>query len=880
MNAQIRSHVGRGQVRRGSTILMVLAILAILTLMAILLTYTARLETSSARNAGIAVQNRISAQTGIDFVATDIVISAIGSPVAGGDGPPPRETRSRNAAGYSPASNALEGSNPPSSSSWRSPGDSGKAPIYMPGRALTPQSQLLVADASARINLNTAEESVLAAFFDQLATRTGGGFAGSRVANAIIKARMGGDGAPGNRRTDDSGAGRDAVELLVSGRRGARGFIDTPGDAAQRLASETLRDRTRESDRVRDVQERASRQTLREQLVSGVDSPEDYVGDIRRPAFGDDRRFTSVADLLAYPAIRSTGLTADALQLALPHLTTFSASLDRQPQRKADEEPRALLDLNRATPEEIFEALDHLYGGSKGEILLKQFAVNVVDARDFDSVPTPYPGTEGTAPIIGLERTPFITEVYPLTPAPEEQGHDGQFVEIYNPWSTEIDVAGWQLRGAGLNVALTGVIPPDSYLIVTNDSDNRSDPRADRELSSTGSLYDLFGVIGNTTNRQVLERRDLQLDRRSHRADLRLHNGAGDLIDQFVYFPRAEPTGGTTSYQRENALIRVAKRGRPTPFSQATGTYAGGESLRRLASYPPDGPLVCVTDLLDVFAGFADLDAGELEMWAFPVAATPRSTKEADRRLAELGTRIDARVMDLFSLEFRDRPAGLAVGDNDLPEEIVFARDKGAGRGGREVSPGDADRVARAHADAWIFPVGHRIGRINLNTADATVLASLPGFSPDMAIGVIRDRLTAQGETLMEEGWRPVDSPLPRARWAAPSDVLVDLNLWGDSLSEAERIDRLRALLPHVTFSTRAFVLRSQARLPQGIDPNSPEATAGFPMEAVVATDRGTAEVISFRRVQEALGEVDRVGRMTDTSTRVSEQAAQAVPRR
>jgi hypothetical protein len=858
---------------------MVLAILAILTLMAILLTYTARMETSSARNAGIAVQNRISAQTGIDFVATDIVISAIGSPIIDRDGPPSSEDRTRNSAALSGSSSALEGSDP-QASPWDNLSDSRNSPIYMPGRALTPQSQLLVADASARINLNTADESVLEAFFDQLATRTGGGFTGSQVANAILKVRLGNDGAPGNQRTDDSGAGRDAVELLVSGRRGAEGFINTPGDAAQRLAAETLRERTREGDRVRDMQERARRQTMREEMVSGVDSPEDYVGDIRRPAFGDDRRFTSVADLLAYPTIRSTGLGAEALQIALPHLTTFSASLDRQPQRKADEEPRALLDLNRAAPEDIYEALDHLYGGSKSEVLLKQFAVNIVDARDFDSVPTAYPGTEGTAPIIGLERTPFITEVYPMTPAPEEQGHDGQFVEVYNPWSTELDVTGWQLRGAGLNVALTGVIPPDSYLIVTNDSDNRTDPRADRELSSTGSLYDLFGVTGNTTNRRILERRDLQLDMRSHRADLRLHNAAGDLIDQFVYFPRAEPTGGTTSYQRENAVIRVAKRGRPTPFSQATGTYSGGESLKRLASYPPDGPLVCVTDLLDVFAGFADLDAGELEMWAFPVAATPRSTKEADRRLTELSTRIDARVMDLFSLEFRDRPAGVTVGEDRLPEEVTFARDKGAGRSGREVSSGDADRVARAHAEAWIFPVGHRLGRINLNTADATVLASLPGMSPEMAIGVIRERLTEQGETVMVEGWRPMDSPLPRERWAAPSDVLVDLKLWGDSLSEAERIDRLRALLPHVTFSTRAFVIRSQARLPQGIDPNSPEATAGVPMEAVVATDRGTAEVISIRRVQEAMGEVDTVRKMTDTTNRVSEQSAQAATRR
>jgi hypothetical protein len=316
------------------------------------------------------VQNRISAQTGIDFVATDLVISAVVSPNNGGGGPPPTtDGRIRPVQDGSTSLQSIDGQEL-DSTPRNSESTSGNAPLYMTGRALTPQAQLLVSDASGRINLNTADESVLAAFFDQLASRTGGGFTGSQVAGAIMKVRYGDDDAPGNSRTDDSGAGRDAVDLLVTGRRGAEGFVSTQGDAARRLAKEPIRDRSRESERIRDMQERADRGKIREQLVSGVDSPEDYVGDIRRPAFGDDRRFTTVADLLSYPSIRSTGLTVDALRIALPHLTTFSASLDRQPQRKDDEEPRALLDLNRAAPDEIFEALNVLYGGTKSETLL------------------------------------------------------------------------------------------------------------------------------------------------------------------------------------------------------------------------------------------------------------------------------------------------------------------------------------------------------------------------------------------------------------------------------------------------------------------------------------------------------------------------------
>jgi len=131
----------------------------------------------------------------------------------------------------------------------------------------------------------------------------------------------------------------------------------------------------------------------------------------------------------------------------------------------------------------------------------------------------------------------------------------------------------------------------------------------------------------------------------------------------------------------------------------------------------------------------------------------------------------------------------------------------------------------------------------------------------------------------LTDGFRPLDSPLPPARWLGPSDVLVDLSLWGASLSEQDRIERLRALLPHVTFSTRSFVLRSQARTPHGGDPDSPEATAGTPLEAIVATDRATAEVISLRRARELMGEVDTVRAMADTSTRVNEQAVRAATR-
>ncbi len=67
-------------------------------------------------------------------------------------------------------------------------------------------------------------------------------------------------------------------------------------------------------------------------------------------------------------------------------------------------------------------------------------------------------------------------------------------------------------------------------------------------------------------------------------------------------------------------------------------------------------------------------------------------------------------------------------------------------------------------------------------------------------------------------------------------------------------------------------MLRSQARIP-GSNPDSPEAVAGVPMEAVVATDRGTAEVISLRRVRELMGEVDTVRPKANTSNRVGERA-------
>lgn len=789
--------------RRASAILMVLAVLSILALLAITVSFTARLETYSAENYGVAVQNRMAALTGVAPLATALLkADPSQDPVLIEKGDP---TVRQAGVADSPSQVAT------------TPQRTRSGAVELFGATATAHVQ--ARDTNARLNINAADESLLAAFFDELGRQTARPLNGGAIARAIVEVRLGNDGAPGAAGVDDDGDGRGAIgSLSATTTTPAAREVDTLPKA--------------------EVDARAAARTA---LFTGVDDPAEFVADIRLPALGDDVRFGAPSQLLDHESIRAAGLDEEALAVAEPYLTTFSVARDVW-SVDTDEEGRSLLDINRASAAEILAALLDLYGpAGPSATQLAQYAVNLVDARDTDSIPTALIG-QGGATVLGIERTPFITEVYPDSLSPDDEGDDGQFVELYNPWPEAVNVSGWTLVVDGMPIRLTGKIAPGGYLIVTDDAETRDDD----ETPGTGSLYDVFGVTDDGTRRRVQTILALDIEHGSATWSVQLRDAAGNPVDEMRPTPAEAAAGDAYSIQRENPLVRETLRRRATPFAQAGATStADGATLMRLSNYPADGPFVAPSDALTVFAGFADTSTGRAERWAFP-AIDP----------LEPGA-LDARVMDLFTVETLE-----------APDEYAWTKTTAATT--RETRA-DAE-AARLDAPASIAraPIGTRHGRVNPNTADAIVLQSLPGLG---RVGAGR-MLSARNRSVESD----LDSPLGPVAFARPSDVLMNNELWaGVATSDVDRLARFRALEPHLTFNPQAFVVAAQPR----VDAADDAATAAaHRLQAVVATDRGAPEILALiaERDVVAARRVDKRAAKTEDFGQKTSDAAPTAP--
>ncbi|MBX7246918.1 MAG: lamin tail domain-containing protein [Candidatus Sumerlaeaceae bacterium] len=107
--------------------------------------------------------------------------------------------------------------------------------------------------------------------------------------------------------------------------------------------------------------------------------------------------------------------------------------------------------------------------------------------------------------LFGVKPTPLITEIYPRAMGVGENSTQGQFVEIYNPWGQPMSLVNWRLAIAATNgatggVTLNAVLPPGGYLIVTNNYDkpDQKDP------AETGSFLSIFGARQDGGQKKVV----------------------------------------------------------------------------------------------------------------------------------------------------------------------------------------------------------------------------------------------------------------------------------------------------------------------------------------------------------------------------------------
>jgi hypothetical protein len=180
-------------------------------------------------------------------------------------------------------------------------------------------------------------------------------------------------------------------------------------------------------------------------------------------------------------------------------------------------------------------------------------------------------------------------------------------------------------------------------------------------------------------------------------------------------------------------------------------------------------------------------------------------------------------------------------------------------------------------------------GRINLNTAPAAVIASLPGVEPELAhrIAEVRshwaegddeslDPRRRTGVTSLsmkkvrgeKSWWQPI-SPENQPRWNNFSDFILDEDVWYDK-TVAERINLSFLFSQALTFNSLSYkvITENIAEPPPAGDVKRKSTT--MVTERIIAGDRGRAETVTFHFGQKSgFGKRDRDIRYADGGERI-----------
>lgn len=793
--------------RRGSTILIVLALLSVLVLVATTLTFTSRLEVISSQNFADGLQGRASGVSSLQALTKQAALNLDGDAASHLDfaiaatDPELLERVRKNIPGGENLSKS-------------------QIAVQLHRQGIRTSTSLVTFnDASARININTADRETLGRLFSEVFSRNDINASAGDLARRIVEHR-------------ESSEKSEPTVMPAS-------FVPLHGRSLAQIWEEDELKDNRSSNNFASGLPFVGRQQysyVPEEMRSpgalsaffeGRDARSRHEPDLRLPARNGERRFSAVSEI-GY----LDGFTPEIVAALEPYLTIYSTSTPTMSGRAALA-GRSPLDINRATAEEIHEALRDLYGGSKEDNLLRQFAVNIVDARDGNSRRTSLPDSSGIGVVLGLERVPFITEVYPNSVTPASQGNDGQFIEIYNPWDDSISLDGWTIRAGAQSHPLRGVLPSRGFLIVTDDFDNTQDPQASDEVPGTGSFYDIFNMVPQGTHRRLIEHPNLSLPHGMGRHVIELHDDRGNLVDQFTYRV-TDPTQVFQSYQRYNIFLDESTLGNPTPFTLGyLDSDLTAEMAERLRHMPKDGPFTDVMELFDVFAGYANPGGQRGRRWGFPVAATPNSSNPEHRQLADDPTKIDGRIIDIFTVEPLERP-----GRDELAKGLAAIHRKPSRNNSGETVTPTRDKALITKAAVGVTPRGTRHGLVNVNTAPTAVLRAV-GFTDLQAERMVSARQSLEDQFLN-------GSATEWVLWRTPSDLLVDERVWGriDPERPGPLLQQAGPLFRRISTGSAAFFLEGQALSPE----DSQRVTrSGAKVQALIALDKERPGLLWWR---------------------------------
>lgn len=453
--------------------------------------------------------------------------------------------------------------------------------------------------------------------------------------------------------------------------------------------------------------------------------------DLRKRPKPGTRRFETLGDLRQHPSISPHLFSDEELRVLANHITVFSMSPEVFNLPTGGSIPK--VSLEGLSADEILKALERAFP-DKDQRLLMQYAVNVADFADTDSIPSILKESGRSQPwnwLIGYEQTPLITEVYPDS-ATKEGGDQGQYVEIHNPWAVPVSLANWRLVVGGgpfgspgtATVQINAVLPPGGFLIIT---DNYETP-ADNSAPETGSFLSIFGARRDGGRRQLIESPAFDLpDRNSY---VTLLDDKGNLVDVFSYTDTA-PANARESYQRNDPRVRAFGVAEAGPYESAPKPYYTGSAshLRAIQKSWEHGNSGTMTPamLLAVSTAYAGLktvgnrSVFEAHPWQVPEVAH----LDPDGQRDAYASNMDAFVIDLFTAAKLEEPP-FEIDATRLLEKAPSNPFLAQTAGSHPVAGRKGDNDDKIQPGTRTI---HTFGKLNLNTCHKLALYAIDGVA-------------------------------------------------------------------------------------------------------------------------------------------------------
>jgi hypothetical protein len=399
------------------------------------------------------------------------------------------------------------------------PATDSSSDIRLPGNLRARYAVLITDDREARVNVNvtgnqsgggahTANEGWSTFEIDlsniiKLAS-TGNGTA---TANSIIDARLGSDDAPGTSTptNDDSGIVPDPQSDNIDNDGDWVTGNDTNGNGIPD-AGETGVDDGDNSESIDEPNEFNSVFPHGDDIPFGILSEAEIMG---------TTSYTSRLETI----FNTSGISASEQGSLNSWVTTCSADTILCPSYQLDGgTSTTMLNINALVNNEgaytnsgtydsdkkVEMIIDVLTEGGVPDVERQQIAVNIIDSIDSDDTVTKYPESLIPTPVYyGVERTPYINEVEAEVKASTSSGN-GKFIELFNPYDTDISLASWTITGATMpQIPLSGTIGSQTYYVI---SDNALAYQTDFDYEGGGTAADLYDANVNilTTTGETL----------------------------------------------------------------------------------------------------------------------------------------------------------------------------------------------------------------------------------------------------------------------------------------------------------------------------------------------------------------------------------------